>query len=316
VAPRLRSDRVSVAPNRFASLALDRCGERRDDVEWLQSAWPDARVVCVNFEGQVAVCGDQVLSIPAQRLCKSLPQEASFLGVDEHASVWFAVPADCAASMSSDVEWIDLRTAAMRLTDFDSGLAAYAKALLLWQTRVRFCGACGHPTERQQAGHSARCMQADCGLVQYPKIDSAIITLVEHADYCLLGRQTSWPKGRYSTLAGFVEVGESLEDALRREVREEAGVEVIDCEYHSTQPWPFPASLMFGFRAFASDRRLQVGTELEDARWLKASELIAALHAGELSLPAPISISHRLIREWLVRQCGEAATALALARRD
>lgn len=307
---------MSLAPNRFASLALDRCSERRDDLYWLQAAWLQARVVCVSFEGQVAVHGDRVLNVEAQGVCKSLPQEASFLGIDAKDAVWFALPADCAAIVPADTEWIDLRTAAQRLSDFDSGLAAYAKALLLWQTRVRFCGACGHPTERQQAGHSARCTHAHCGLVQYPKIDSAIITLVEHEDHCLLGRQASWPKGRYSTLAGFVEVGESLEDALRREVREEAGVEVIACAYHSTQPWPFPASLMLGFRAFASDRRLCVGSELEDARWVAARELIDGLRSGEYSLPAPISISHRLIREWLVRQCGEAATASALARRD
>ena len=303
-------------PNRFASLALDRCSERREDGDWLRSAWPGAQVICVSFEGQVAVDADRVLSIPAQSLCKSLPQEASFLGVDGQQSVWFALPADCASHLPADTEWIDLRTAALRLTDFDSGLAAYAKALLLWQTRVRYCGAGGHPTERQQAGHSARCTQASCGLVQYPKIDSAIITLVEHEDHCLLGRQASWPKGRYSTLAGFVEVGESLEDALRREVREEAGVDVIACDYHSTQPWPFPASLMLGFRAFAADRRLCVGSELEDARWVTATHVLTQLQTGQLSLPAPISISHRLIREWLVRQCGEATTAAALARSD
>jgi NAD+ diphosphatase len=134
--------------------------------------------------------------------------------------------------------------------------------------------------------------------------------IVTDGDACLLGRQPDWPAGRYSTLAGFVEVGESLEDAVRREVHEESGIVVGDCEYHSSQPWPFPASLMLGFVAHAESREIRVGAELEDARWFTPDQLVAALGAREIRVSSRLSVSWRLIEHWLAETAGLALADL------
>ena len=131
------------------------------------------------------------------------------------------------------------------------GLLAYARALSIWRSRHRYCGACGAPLVAVRAGHALRCTNGACAQESFPRIDPAIIVLVCDGERALLGRQASWPPGRYSTLAGFVEPGESLEDAVAREVFEETGVPVHDVRYHSSQPWPFPSSLMVGFQASA-----------------------------------------------------------------
>ena len=138
--------------------------------------------------------------------------------------------------------------------------------------------------------------------------------LVADGERCLLGRQAAWPERQFSTLAGFVEPGESLEDAVRREVEEESGVRVGACRYQSSQPWPFPSSLMLGFRADAADSRIRLGDELEDVRWFEVDALLAAVAAGELRVSSPISIAHRLLREWVGELRGEAA-ALRLSAR-
>lgn len=286
--------------NLFTALALDRLGERREDRAWLQAAWSQASVLCVDFEGQARVVDGRLLRWPAHRFGEQMPDDASFLGV-EGQTPWFALPAQVGLSIEvpGHSRWLGLREAAALLSGFESGLFAYAKALLLWQTRARYCGACGHPTELRRAGHSARCTRAECGLEVFPRLDAAIIVLVEHEGCCLLGRQSGWPAGQYSTLAGFVEPGESLEDALRREVFEEAGVVVAHCAYHSSQPWPFPASLMLGFMARASSPQIAIGDELEDARWFEPEALIEAIGKREMRLPPPSSISRRLIEDWL-----------------
>jgi NAD+ diphosphatase len=287
-------------PNLFAQLALDRAGERREDTAWLDAAWPRARVLCVDFEGQALLHGERLLSFEPQRFGHTRPTDASFLGLDGDTP-WFALAAQVGreVDLPDGARWMGLREAAAALSAFQSGLFAYAKALLLWQTRARYCGACGSPTALSRAGHSARCSNPDCRLETFPRLDAAIIVLVENAGRALLGRQAGWPPGRYSTLAGFVEPGESLEDALIREVREESGVRVASCRYHSSQPWPFPASLMLGFFAEASDPTIELGDELEDARWFSRAELRAAIAAGEVKLPPRISISRRLVQEWL-----------------
>ncbi len=286
--------------NLFTALALDRAGERREDAGWLAEAWSRGRVLCVDFEGRALLAQGRLLHWPALRFGQRLPVDASFLGL-EGDTPWFALPAQVGVEIEvpADSQWQGLREAAAQLSGFESGLFAYAKALLLWQTRARYCGACGQPTALRRAGHSARCTSIHCGLEVFPRLDAAIIVLVEHAGRCLLGRQAGWPAKRYSTLAGFVEPGESLEDALRREVMEEAGVTVAHCQYHSSQPWPFPASLMLGFIAQAAGPHIAVGEELEDARWFEPEALIEAIEQGELRLPPPISVSRRLIEDWL-----------------
>jgi NAD+ diphosphatase len=204
--------------------------------------------------------------------------------------------------------WLDLRSAAQLLSHTEAGCAAYACALANWHLRHRHCGRCGARTYSASGGHR-RCCQG-CGLEQFPRIDPAIIVLVEHAGRCLLARQPGWPQRRYSVLAGFVEPGESLEDALIREVHEESGLRIRECEYHSSQPWPFPSSLMLGFTASTDDPTLALGEELEHAAWFTPEELEAAVSQGTVRLPPPVSLSTRLIADWFEARTGRSAEHL------
>jgi NAD+ diphosphatase len=189
----------------------------------------------------------------------------------------------------------DLRTIAGELPTDEAGLLAYARAMVLWRERHRFCGRCGAPTLASDAGHVLVCSDAACRNQQFPRIDPAVIVLVSDGERALLGRQALWPKGRYSTIAGFVEPGESLEDAVVREVHEETGVSIDRVEYHSSQPWPFPSSLMLGFMAQATSQMIRLNdAELEDARWLTRAQIAA----GEVTLSPQHSISFRLIEDW------------------
>lgn len=198
-------------------------------------------------------------------------------------------------TVSAHGELADLRMSGPMLTDNDAALLACARALLLWHWRHRFCGRCGARNKIRSAGHVLRCSNPECGKSQFPRIDPAIIVLVDDGDRCLLGRQPNWPPRRYSTIAGFVEPGESLEDAVAREVREETGVRVLTPTYHSSQPWPFPSSLMLGFHARASDPTIELGDdELEDARWFSRDDILD----GTIKLPPRLSISFRLIQNW------------------
>ena len=197
-----------------------------------------------------------------------------FLGEDDDGAPVFCL--DLATLDDAVVEdigadgfrFVDLRGAAMVLPEDEANRAAYASAMLTWHLRHRWCGACGPQTVSDWAGHVRRC--PGCGAEHFPRTDPVIIVLVTAGDSCLLGRQSIWPPQMWSALAGFVEPGESLEDAVRREVGEEAGVVVHDPTYHSSQPWPFPMSLMVGFIASAGDSPPEVvvdHNELEDARW-------------------------------------------------
>ena len=313
--------------NHFAALTLDRADAMRLQPEAVRHAWQAARVLVVDFEGRCPVSGNGPYSLAAADLDQALFDAASLLGwavqadsslpIDAVAPVgtaWFAVPAEALrgnasadSALPADSTWTGLREAASLWSRFDSGLFAYAKALLLWQTRARFCGACGHAALLVRAGHSARCSNPDCGLQQFPRTDAAIIVLVTDGTRCLLGRQAGWPARRWSTLAGFVEPGESLEDAVRREVHEESGVRVDTCSYQSSQPWPFPGALMVGFHATCADATIGLGDELEDARWFEAQALLDAARAGDVLLPPPISISRRLVEDWLEATLGPDA---------
>ncbi len=214
-----------------------------------------------------------------------------------HGQLCFAVELDQppAQSLRTEMQFQDLRAIAGDLPAEDAGLLAYARAMVHWRGMHRYCGRCGARNRISRGGHAMVCSNPACGAQQFPRIDPAIIVLVSDGERALLGRQASWPVGRYSTLAGFVEPGESLEDAVRREVHEETGVVVDTVHYHSSQPWPFPASLMLGFTAHTHDTRIMpMDDELEDARWFTRADLAA----GAVSLPTPHSISFRLIEDW------------------
>jgi NAD+ diphosphatase len=169
-----------------------------------------------------------------------------------------------------------------------------------WHSRHRFCGVCGSPTVSERAGYLRVCTNPACGTEHFPRTDPAVITLVTHGDAVLLGRQSRWRQGQYSVLAGFVEPGESLEETVVREVLEESGVLVGDVRYHSSQPWPFPSSLMLGFRAVAIDPTISPDCdELEEVRWFPRAEVLGRVAEGTMLLSPKDSISRTLIDEWL-----------------
>jgi NAD+ diphosphatase len=193
-----------------------------------------------------------------------------------------------------------LREAATELPVEEAALAAYAGSLLAWHRRHRFCANCGKPTSHADGGHERHCEACDAR--HFPRTDPVVIVRVIDSERLLLGRQASWPEGRFSVLAGFVEPGETLEEAVRREVREESSVEVGEVGYVASQPWPFPSSLMIGFHAVATggpEPRPRDG-ELFEVRWFERGQVeAAATGAAGIGLPPPYSISRRLIDEWL-----------------
>jgi NAD+ diphosphatase len=298
--------------NVFADLPIDRCGERRADPAWLaaQRGAANARWLICDSEGRAAVQDGRLYLSETRNIAVDAP--ANFLGQLGGVPI-FALRGAGTAKPLADARWLDLRTAAGELDRAEAGLFAYARGLANWQDSTRHCGFCGAPLAFVDGGHRAVC--GHCGRMHFPRTDAAIIVIVEHDDACLLGRQASWPAGRYSTLAGFVEPGESLADTVRREVREETGVEVIDCDFHSSQPWPFPASLMLGFTATAAGRAIRLGDgELEDARWFTAQAIVDRLREGSMRVSTPYSISWRLIEHWLRTRAGIELAALSHAR--
>ena len=177
--------------------------------------------------------------------------------------------------------------------------------MIFWHSRHRFCGVCGAPTRSEEAGHVRRCTEAGCATMHFPRTDPAVIMLVTDGDRALLGRNKNFLPGMYSTLAGFVEPGESLEDAVAREVREETAIEVGAVHYHSSQPWPFPANIMLGFYAEAASTAITVDYgELEDARWFERDWLLSHTDDDNFRLPRRDFIARRLIEDWLSRSGG------------
>jgi len=289
------------ARNAYAGLVLDRAHLLRQDASWLAAARVDARTryVLTLPESSLwaSVAGDALQWLAPAALHEAQRAHASLLGLDGSGVAYFQT---ASAQPPGPGQALSLRTLAAAADAFHAGLAAYAAALAHWQRTSRHCPACGGATQHDEGGHRARCTQ--CGLSQFPRTDPAVIVLVEHAGAALLGRKPGWPPGRFSTLAGFVEPGETLEAAVRREVFEESGAVIGACDYHSSQPWPFPASLMLGFTARARSRVLATGDgELAEVRWFTRAGLRAGLAAGTLSLPPSFSVAHHLITDWLGR---------------
>jgi NAD+ diphosphatase len=238
-----------------------------------------------------------------------MPPNPIFLGIRPKSGSLFA--ADLSArpteedaltslSLTTDqARFIPLRQFDGLLSAEDRALLFYARSLTHWQGEQRFCNRCGSPTLPEEAGHVMGCTNPSCAAKHFPRTDPATIMLVHNGDYCLLGRQSSWPEGMYSTLAGFVEPGESLEEAVFREVKEESGVEVKNIHYFGSQPWPFPQSLMFGFIAEAATKEITRGAELEDVRWFHVSEAREILRKLAGRFPHLDTIARRLIRHWV-----------------
>jgi len=300
----------------LARSEVDRASARREDPDWIAAAWADGRSrVLVLDEGQALVRfrddggAELVLVPPAQA-----PEGLKFLlGVDAEGIAYFGLagpagglgagpapaPGTDMAPPGPGVRPAALRQAGPLLGDRDAGLLTHAVALANWHARHTHCPRCGSPTVPAPAGHARHC-PVD-GSEHFPRIDPAVIMLVtDDEDRCLLARNRLWPPRRVSILAGFVEPGESAEQAVAREVREETGVAVSGIRYVGSQPWPMPQSLMLGFRAEAGQgQQIRVDNEeIAEARWLTREQLASEVAAGELLLPPPVSIAHQIIQSW------------------
>jgi NAD+ diphosphatase len=294
-------------------MSLDRASTLRDDANWVAERLqdPTSRVLVAGGDG--VLLSDASEPVLVRRALE--PDTMRYveragpilLGLVEDSAAVFAVDLDGLETavrerLVQDARLVSLRDAGVVLSQSEGGLAAYLVALLNWHRTHHFCANCGTRSIVAQAGYSRRCPH--CGAVHFPRTDPVVIMLVENQGRLLLGRRAGWPHPRYSVLAGFVSPGESLEEAVAREVREESGIDAYDPSFVTSQPWPFPASLMLGFNAQSDggEPKARDG-ELEDVRWftLDAVRAAAAETGDELRLPPPVSIARFLIERWLAR---------------
>lgn len=297
--------------NVFAGAFVDRFGHRREDPDWLKKALERDDSCFVPVWGDKCLATGEpfhTMLLDRHTVRNYLQdQEIIFLGkFRDKPAFAFGLEATVEAPFQEVGEYHDLRYLGSVLPADEANLVAHARALVLWHRMQKFCGSCGSSTRAESGGNSRICVDPECATVLFPRVDPAIIVLVRNLDRCLLGRQASWPEGRYSTIAGFVEPGESLEDAVRREVGEETNILVENIEYHSSQPWPFPSSLMLGFSAEAlSEDILLNDAELDDAQWFTRKQL----RSGFPKLPYRLSIARRLVDDWLGSDADEIAQA-------
>jgi NAD+ diphosphatase len=290
--------------NLFAGTYLDRRADARLREDWLAEARGDARTLYIGMRQSAALVSTSAPGAAARVafLSGTDPRVAGTADPDRMVLLGWYQNQRCvlvdlepphAIEQSGEI-FAELRPLASDLPASEAALLAYARAMSIWRANHRFCSRCSAATQSIRAGHARLCPA--CSFQSFPRLDPAIIVLVHDGQHALLGRQASWAAGRYSTIAGFVEPGESLEDAVRREVYEETGINTDAVTYHSSQPWPFPSSLMLGFIAHATHTEpvLHDG-ELEDARWFSRHDL----RTGKATLPPPHAISHRLIEHWL-----------------
>lgn len=298
---------VLPGPLLMADSAVDRRSEGRGDVARLVAGWPTARVLRVDACGRFPMSGTTLEWVPGVVVADAPPADGVYLGSHDGVDLWSVSAGDDLP----DAEWVDLRAAVGRLTGAEPGLAATAVAMRHWHTGAAYSPVHGRPTRTANAGWTR---VDDAGAEQFPRTDSAVIFLVHdgvggRGERALLARGAAWPVGRFSTIAGFVEPGESLEQAVVREAREEVGIDVRDPQYLGSQPWPFPRSLMVGFIATADPAQPLdfLDGEVAEARWFERREIKDALAAGDwawtapsasLALPGSVSISRALIRAW------------------
>jgi NAD+ diphosphatase len=306
-----------VDPFHYLHPRLDRAAEERRDPEWLAAllARPETRLVPV-WRGKSFVSGPREAPRPVfpSAMEDWWPEVGSYLAliglVDGIA--YLAVDVSQVADPGADPAFagrgvfVDLRSCGPLMPLEEGSLLAHARLLTWWHLRTRYCGVCGHPTAARQAGTVRQCLNPDCAVEHFPRVDPAVIVLVHDGRRLLLGRQHGWPRGMHSVLAGFLEAGENFEACVAREIREEAGIELGEISYFGSQPWPFPQSLMIGFTARAATTELRIDPdELEHADWYEPDFLRARagnrIGRSDFALPGRESIARRLVDAWLER---------------
>jgi len=307
-------------PNFYSGTGLDRADRLRGDEAWLAErlADPASRFAPVwrlhsLFDTAPDALGPEAapravfLAAPEVLDLRAVCGETVFLGLDAQDRAHFAL--DISAIEAPDRlpalvgrgHFADLRNLGPLLPRDEGAILASARGMLYWHERHRFCGVCGQLTDSHAGGFQRRCSDPACATPHFPRTDPAVIMLVhDGGEHCVLGRQKIWPPGMHSTLAGFVEPGESLEETVAREVEEEVGLTVDRVTYQSSQPWPFPSSLMLGFRAQARHGSLKINQdEIEAAAWYDRASLRASPENERFRLPRKDSIARRLIEDWL-----------------
>lgn len=298
---------------------FDRAAHRRLDSGWLSDRLKGPAWFVPVWKGQnfFANQGDRpplAIRFEAQALDQA---PAVFLGTQADDLALFALDLSALAQTQaealgrlqvseSSAFFFNLRSYQGQLTPAERGLLFYVRAIMHWHTHQRFCHVCSWPTRPDEAGHVMVCTNDSCKTQIFPRTDPATIMLVHKDDRCLLGRQPSWPEGIYSTLAGFVEAGETVEQAVVREVKEETCIDVTNLRYFGSQPWPFPQSLMLGFHAEAINTDIVCAPELAEVRWFDIDETHALMARLNLRYPHLDTIARRLIRAWLERVTGNA----------
>lgn len=300
--------------NTFAGNPLDRCGDRRADADFQAAAKADpAALALVIWNGQVLAEPDGAggerlawLRYPlAAAAVGGRDERTAFLGRWREAPVFatsFEGVADPTAGPLAGLgRFLDLRAAGAALPAAEAAMAATAKSLFEWAARHRFCAGCGQESAPVDLGWKRLC--PSCGTQHFPRVDPVTIMLPVVGDRCLLGRGVGWPEGRMSALAGYLEPGESIEEGCARELREEAGLDTLKVRYHSSQPWPFPSSLMIGLVAGVADAEASPDqTELEEVRWFTRDEIARMLSDPDgfdgVKPPPRLAIARRLMQAW------------------
>ncbi len=288
---------------------LDRSSLHRSDQSWINKTFNDERARIIPVHDMTVLCDNSQECNTLYLTHKDLPESlvsadsSIFLGMYDGIPYFAAdVGSHDVASMicrQTNTVFRDLRSMISLLHSRDWELLSLACFMTYWHARNRYCGKCGHETKSSEAGHVRICQNEACGENHFPSMDPAIIVLVSHGERCLLGRSKGFRKGIYSTLAGFVEPGEAIEDAVAREIKEEVGIDIDTIEYQQSQPWLFPKSLMLGFTASAKEEKIIIDeNELEDARWFTREEVRSNPHI----LPSSASIAYKLIMGWLSKE--------------
>lgn len=296
--------------NYFSLQPLDRTAHRRTDDNWLRSEKekPNSQYYLLNNDSIIVKDNSPlVLNYTELDSYGLIDKEPLYLGMDQQKTHFAINILDFDELHSSRLESHSLRDLADKIDMTTASILAYAQLMNHWHLTTKHCRRCGNFFNASQGGHVLKCSSQSCQHVEFPRINPAVIMRVTCGDKILLARQKNWPQNRYSVLAGFVEPGETLEHAVHREVKEEAGIDVDTIHYHSSQPWPFPNSLMIGYYAQTNQMELDIeDDDLETAIWLDADELTSEMDSRNVILSPPISISHRLIEDWFMEKTGRS----------